>query len=57
MQYLAIRKVLDDEIVLAKDETQMLYVVLDVLIDHTEKYTPEEKTEILATPGYSLRQS
>ena len=47
MQYLAIRKVLDDEIASAKDETQMLYVVLDALVDHPEKYTPEERTEIL----------
>lgn len=47
MQYLAVRKVLDDEIAVAKDETQMLRVVLDALVDHPEKYTPEEKTEIL----------
>ena len=47
MQYLAIRKVLDDEIAVAKDETQMLSTVLDALVDHPEQYTPEEKTEIL----------
>ena len=48
MQYLAIRKVLDDEIASAKDETQMLHVVLDALVDHPEKYTSEEKNEILS---------
>lgn len=47
IQYLAIRKVLDDEIAAAKDDTQMLSVVLDALVDHPEKYTPEERTEIL----------
>ena len=48
MQYLAIRKVLDDEIVASKDETQMLCIVLDALVDHPEKYTSKERTEILA---------
>ena len=47
MQYLAIRKVLDDEIAASKDETQMLYIVLDALVDHPEKYTDDERTEIL----------
>lgn len=47
MQYLAIRKVLDDEIAACKDETQMLYAVLDALVDHPDKYTDDERTEIL----------
>lgn len=47
MQYLAIRKVLDDEIAGAKDDTQMLHIILDALVDHPEKYTADEKTEIL----------
>ena len=47
MQYLAIRKVLDDEIVASTDETQMLCIVLDALVDHPEKYTSKERTEIL----------
>lgn len=47
MQYLAIRKVLDDEIAGSKDDTQMLHIILDALVDHPEKYTADEKTEIL----------
>lgn len=47
MQYLAIRKVLDDEIAGPKDDTQMLQIILDALVDHPEKYTADEKTEIL----------
>lgn len=48
MQYLAIRKVLDDEIATSLDETQMLAGVLDALVDHPENYSAEERTEILA---------
>ena len=48
MQYLAIRKVLDDEIAAAKDETQMLSTVLDALVDHPDNYTDDERTEILS---------
>lgn len=48
MQYLAIRKVLDDEIAASKDDTQMLGAVLDALVDHPDAYTDEERTEILA---------
>lgn len=47
MQYLAIRKVLDDEIAACRDETQMLCAVLDALVDHPDKYTDDERTEIL----------
>ena len=48
MQYLAIRKVLDDEVTASKDDTQMLHFVIDALVDHPENYTPEERTEILS---------
>lgn len=49
VQYLAIRKVLDDEIAASNgDDTQMLSTVIDALVDHPEKYTPEERTEILS---------
>lgn len=48
MQYLAIRKVLDDEIAAHKDDTQMLKVLLDALVDHPSEYTDAERTEILA---------
>lgn len=47
MQYLAIRKVLDDEIAATKDETQMLAAVLDAVVDHPESYTDDERTKIL----------
>ena len=49
MQYLAIRRVFDEEINSAKDETQMLYTVIDALVDHPDdKYTDDERTEILS---------
>ena len=48
MQYLAIRKVLDDEIAASKEDTQMLYYVIDALVDHPENYTDAERTEILS---------
>ncbi|MBQ8312958.1 MAG: helix-turn-helix transcriptional regulator [Clostridia bacterium] len=47
MQYLAIRKVLDDEIAESGDDTKMLYIVLDALVDHPDRYTDTERTEIL----------
>lgn len=43
MQYLAIRKVLDDEIAASKKDTQMLYFVLDALVDHPENYSKAER--------------
>ena len=43
MQYLAIRKVFDDEIAASKNETRMLYYVLDALVDHPDKYTEAER--------------
>ncbi len=48
MQYLAIRKVLDDEISASKDDTQMLYYVIDALVDNPENYTNDERLEILS---------
>lgn len=48
MQYLAIRKVIDDEIASSGDDTQMLYYVVDALVDHPESYTSDERTEILS---------
>ena len=47
MQYLAIRKVLDDEMASSND-TQMLQCVIDALVDHPENYTIEERNEILS---------
>lgn len=49
MQYLAIRKVLDDEIASSReDETRMLRSVIDALVDHPEKYTDAERMEMVS---------
>lgn len=49
MQYLAIRKVLDDEIASSsEDDTRMLRSVIDALVDHPEKYTKEERMEMVS---------
>lgn len=48
LQYLAIRKVLDDEITTSKDDTQILYSVIDALVDHPNSYTLDERNEILS---------
>lgn len=48
MQYLAIRKVIDDEISASGDDTQMLFYVVDALVDYPEKYTDDERAEILS---------
>lgn len=47
-QYLAIRKVLDDEIASSPSDTEMLKSILSILVDHPEKYTEEYKKVVLA---------
>ena len=48
MQYLAIRKVLDDEIRSSpEEETQMLRDILEILVDHPENYSEEVRSKIL----------
>ena len=47
LQYIAIRSVLDAEIASNKDETEMLATLLDMLVDHPEKYEPKEKNELI----------
>ena len=47
LQYIAIRSVLDAEIASNKDETEMLATLLDMLVDHPEKYVPKEKNELI----------
>ena len=48
MQYLAIRKVLDDEIRSSpEEETQMLRDILEILVDHPENYSEEVRGKIL----------
>lgn len=47
-QYIAMRSVLDAEMAQSPDDTTMLRLLLDALIDHPEKYGEAERTEILA---------
>jgi len=47
-QYIAMRSVLDAEMIKAPDETGMLKILLDVLVDNTEKYSKESRNELLA---------
>lgn len=46
MPYLAIRKVIDDEIAERPDETEMLAAVMGSLVDQLGSPSPEEKLEI-----------
>ncbi len=46
MPYLAIRKVLDDEIAKYPDETEVLAAVLGAVVDQVDSPKPEEKCEI-----------
>ncbi|MFY9377424.1 MAG: helix-turn-helix transcriptional regulator [Peptococcia bacterium] len=45
-QYIAMRSVLDAEMIQFPDETDMLKVLLDVLIDHPENYSDEDREEL-----------
>ncbi len=47
-EYLLLRRVLDDEIAATDNEHAMLSVVLEVLVDHPEKYQQEERDEVFA---------
>lgn len=47
IQYIAMRAVLDAEIARSPEDTQMLQVLLDVLIDHPEKYSPVERAKTI----------
>ena len=46
-QYIAIRSVLDAEMIQSPDETEMLKVLLDVLVDNPDKYSDEDREELL----------
>ena len=50
MQYLAIRRVLDDEIKSSSgtDDTQMLKDVISVLVDDSDRYTEEQKKKVIS---------
>lgn len=47
-QYIAIRSVLDAEMAQAPEGTEMLRVLLDVLVDHPENYSSENRDELLS---------
>ena len=47
-QYIAMRSVLDEEIRTYPEETKMLQLILDAFIDHPEKYSEEERRELLS---------
>lgn len=46
-QYIAMRSVLDAEMMQSPEDTGMLRILLDVLVDHPEKYSDEERGKIL----------
>ena len=47
-QYIAMRSVLDAEMAQAPEDTEMLKILLDVLVDHPENYSSENRDELLA---------
>lgn len=47
-QYIAMRSVLDAEMAQSPEDTAMLRLLLDVLIDHPEKYEETERADILS---------
>ena len=47
-QYIAMRSVLDAEMAQSPEDTTMLRLILDVLVDHPEKYTEAERNDILS---------
>ena len=47
-QYIAMRSVLDAEMAQSPEDTAMLRLLLDVLVDHPEKYGEAEKDDILS---------
>ena len=47
-QYIAMRSVLDAEIIQVPEDTEMLKVLLDVLVDNPEKYSTDKREELLA---------
>ncbi len=46
-QYIAMRAVLNDEIIKSREDTEMLLCILETLIDNPGKYSMEEKKKIL----------
>lgn len=46
-QYIAMRSVIDAEIVRHPDETEMVKTLLNILVDHPEKYSEADYKELL----------
>ena len=46
-QYLAIRKVLEDEITISPDDTKMLQTLLEILVDHPDNYSKEDREKVI----------
>ena len=46
-QYIAMRSVLDAEMQKSPEDTAMLRLLLDVLVDHPDRYSKEDREEIL----------
>ena len=47
IMYSAMRYALDDEITTNPEETEMVKVMIDAFVDHPEKYSDEQKEEIM----------
>lgn len=47
-QYIAMRSVLDREILQYPEETKMLKLILDMFVDHPDNYSDKDKEELLA---------
>lgn len=47
-QYIAMRSILDAEMAQSPEDTAMLRLLLDVLVDHPEKYGDAERADIFA---------
>lgn len=47
-QYIAMRSVLDAEMAQSPDDTAMLRLILDALVDHPDRYDETERSEILS---------
>lgn len=47
-QYIAMRSVLDAEMAQSPEDTEMLCLLLEVLVDHPEKYGEEERNQVLS---------
>ena len=47
-QYIAMRSVLDAEMIQTPNDTEMLRILLDVLIDNPENYSTDKREELLA---------